>query len=198
MKRLAIMIMASLFCTAAVAAEKVTMAVYVKANEPEMSKLAVSLRERLNTAINNSGDYAVVARSQEIWDALDSEHILQIVNERVRDEDIVEAFSAAGAKIACVVVIRKNHFGKYDLSAQILDIETKVYLPGRSVVVESPLSNSDEFNKAVLEISDGLDLFRSDRLKRDEARKQAERKEKLRKNRQILKESEYDAKRQQR
>jgi len=193
MKKLVVMIMAALLCTAAGAAEKVTMAVYVKANEPEMNKLAVGLRERLNTAINNSGDYAVVARSEEIWEALDKEHTLQLVDERVRDEDIVEAFSAAGAKIACVVVIRKNHFGKYDLSAQILDIETKVYLPGRSVVVENPLSNSDEFNKAVLGIIDGLDLFKSDRLKREEARKQAEKKERLQQNDKRLKQAEADA-----
>jgi hypothetical protein len=120
----AILILLSLFCTAALAQDLPKIAVYVTGDVPDNERRA--LGTRMLSALINSGRYIGIERSNTFLAEIEKEQQKQRSGS-IDDDQISELGRQFGVKYVCIADIIPA-FGSYQVSARIVDVETAVVI----------------------------------------------------------------------
>jgi hypothetical protein len=140
MKKAALILLA--LCSMAMAEKRVFIAVTADETVPKATKrrLVGSLEE---TIVALKDDYVVITKNEQALDVVDNEIKNVHMKKEVRDDHIIKAGRDFGAQYAFIVEVYDNEDDTYDITARMVDLETKVsVLNGR--VEEVKLKSADD------------------------------------------------------
>ncbi len=148
MRKFAILL--SVLCAFAFAQnERKKLAIYIAGNVTEESLM---LRTVINDAFINNSEYEIVEISKATLAALAKEQNRQ-TSGSVSPEKIAEMGKDSEAHYVCAVQIQSDKKGSHLLNIRIIDVTTKLAVPGKSNVIVSGLGNAKEILEAGREIA---------------------------------------------